>query len=400
MKKVFLLLLLVLMGTAAFAADAPSSGVFSQSSGLAALKPASSGLAALKPAMSGVPETRAEDNSAESLIAPFIDVTRQQGAARLAGRYAHLKAIPSRAGGGNILAPTSIIMEIGQDGAGAMNMAGGDATRIQVSFDAQADIPTLTTAYADDLNEAPMTDLAVLVPQGNRYIWRLVNTQSGNLRLLYPLTADWFPAGYLEGAWQGDDGSSLTFQNGQLSSNGQAIGTYTLSDNRVSVAMANGGSELLFTAYDPDEGLLAVTFNGGDPSNWNAMTYRRAGQQQTPQQPQPQPFPPQDPQPPVSPQPSPPQPFPPFPQPQVSLDGVWGAVLPNGTQLVIQIQGNQYWGWINGTPNESGVFQIQGNVMQGQTSAGTSFVTQFQCDGRTLVMTFQNGSSILYQRMQ
>lgn len=386
MKKMFLLLLLVLMGTAAFAADAPSSGVFSQSSGLAALKPA----------MSGVPETRAEDNSAESLIAPFIDVTRQQGAARLAGRYAHLKAIPSRAGGGNILAPTSIIMEIGQDGAGAMNMAGGDATRIQVSFDAQADIPTLTTAYADDLNEAPMTDLAVLVPQGNRYIWRLVSTQSGNLRLLYPLTADWFPAGYLEGAWQGDDGSSLTFQNGQLSSNGQAIGTYTLSDNRVSVAMANGGSELLFTAYDPDEGLLAVTFNGGDPSNWNAMTYRRAGQQ-TPQppQPQPQPFPPQNPQPPVS-----PQTFPPFPQTQVSLDGVWGAVLPNGTQLVIQIQGNQYWGWINGTPNESGVFQIQGNVMQGQTSAGTSFVNQFQCDGRTLVMTFQNGSSILYQRMQ
>ena len=41
MKKVFLLLLLALMGTAAFAADAPSSGVFSQSSGLAALKPAS-----------------------------------------------------------------------------------------------------------------------------------------------------------------------------------------------------------------------------------------------------------------------------------------------------------------------------------------------------------------------
>ena len=372
MKKMVLLLLLVLMVPPVFAADAPSSVVS---------------------LMSGVPETRAEDNSAESLIAPFIDVTRQQGAARLAGRYAHLKAIPSRAGGGNILAPTSIIMEIGQDGAGAMNMAGGDATRIQVTLNTQADIPTLTTAYADEPNEAPMTDLAVLVPQGTRYIWRLVSTQSGNLRLLYPLTADWFPAGYLEGAWQGDDGSSLTFQNGQLSSNGQAIGTYTLSDNRVSVAMANGGSELLFTAYDPDEGLLAVTFNGGDPSNWNAMTYRRAGQQ-TPQ-PQPQPFPPQNPQPPVS-----PQTFPPFPQTQVSLDGVWGAVLPNGAQLVIQIQGNQYWGWINGTPNESGVFQIQGNVMQGQTSAGTSFVNQFQCDGRTLVMTFQNGSSILYQRMQ
>ena len=388
MKKAFLLLLLVLgvsggrspslsfnpMGTMAFAADVPSSGVSSQSSGLAALKPA----------MSGVPETRAEDNSIESLINPFIDVTRQQGAARLAGRYAHVKAIPSRAGGGNVLAPTSIIMEIGQDGAGAMNVAGGDATRIQVSFDAQANIPTLTTAYADDPNEAPMTDLAVLVPQGNRYIWRLVSTQSGNLRLLYPLTADWFPAGYLEGAWQGDDGSSLTFQNGQLSANGQAVGTYTLSDNRVSVAMANGGSDLLFTAYDPDSGLLVVTFNGADPENWNAMSYRRAGQPQPKPQPKPKP-----------------QPFPPFPPTQqVSLDGVWGAVLPNGVQAVIQIQGNQYWGWINGQPSESGIFQIQGNVMQGQTSTGTSFVNQFQCDGRTLVMTFQNGSSIIYQRMQ
>ncbi|MCR5346577.1 MAG: hypothetical protein K6E38_02275 [Fretibacterium sp.] len=391
MRRFFLLLILFLVCTSAFAADPNLSDVF---------------------LLSGGTEIRAEDDSVESMITPFIDITRQQGSSRLSGRYAHLKAIPSRAGGENILAPTSIVMEIGQDGSGSMNIAGGDSTRIQVSLDVQANIPTLTTAYADDPSEAPMTDFAVMVPQGNRYIWRLVSSQSGNLRLLYPLTADWFPTGYLDGTWQGDDGSSLTFQNGQLSFNGQTVGTYTLSDNRVSVTMSNGGSDLLFTACDPDSGLLVITFNGMDPNHWNAMTYRRNGQQvpqqpqqpqypQQPQQPQypQQPQQPQYPQQPQQPQ-YPQQPFPPFPQQQISLNGVWGTVLPNGVQAVIQIQGNQYWGWINGLPSESGFFQIQGNVMQGQTSTGTTFITQFQCDGRILSMRFQDGSTITYQRMQ
>ena len=79
---------------------------------------------------------------------------------------------------------------------------------------------------------------------------------------------------------------------------------------------------------------------------------------------------------------------------------MWGAVLPNGVQAVIQIQGNQYWGWLNGTPSESGLFQIQGNIMQGQTNTETTFINQFQCDGHFLMMRFQNGSSVTYQRMQ
>ncbi|MBQ9895732.1 MAG: hypothetical protein IJM40_00285, partial [Synergistaceae bacterium] len=53
-------------------------------------------------------DTRADQ--ADDLITPFIDTTRQQGAAHLPGRYAHAKAVPSRDGSGNIIAPTSLIM--------------------------------------------------------------------------------------------------------------------------------------------------------------------------------------------------------------------------------------------------------------------------------------------------
>lgn len=354
----------------------------------------------LSTAFAATGNIKTEQGSVETLINPFIDITRQQGLSRLAGRYAHAKAIPSRAGGGSIMAPTSLIMQINTDGTGTVDIAGDAPVPIQVTLNVQASVPTLTTAYANEPGESPMTDYAVLVPQGSRSMWRLLGTSSGNLRHMVPLTGDWFPAGYLEGAWQGDDGSQIVFQNGQLSSNGQPLGTYTTSDNRVYVTMTNGGSDLLFTAYDPDAGLLVLTFNGAEPQNWNAMTYRRASQQTAPQ-PLPQPTP----QPQPAPQPMPqPQPFPPLPvppqQPQISLDGVWGAVLPNGVQAVIQIQGNQYWGWLNGMPSESGVFQIQGNVMRGQTSTGTMFQNQFQCDGRTLTMAFQNGSVVVYQRMR
>ena len=357
--------------------------------------------------------TKSEQGGAESLINPFIDITRQQGASRLAGRYAHAKAIPSRAGGGTIIAPTSLIMTIGQDGAGTMDAA-GETTPIRVTLNTQASTPTLTTAYADDPSEEPMTDYAVLVPQGSRFLWRLVSTSSGNVRHMIPLTGEWFPAGYLEGSWQGDDGSQIAFQNGEIIVNGQALGSYTASDNRLSVTLSNGQRDLLFTAYDPDEGLLILTFNGSDPQNWNAMTYRRAQPApqtpqypQTPQQPQyPQtPQQPQYPQQPQQPQyPQGTQPFPQFPgapqQPQISLDGVWGTVLPNGVQLVMQIQGSQYWMWANGQPSESGMFQIQGNMLMGRTSTGAPFQNQFQCDGRTLIMKDPRGFSITYQRMQ
>ena len=100
-----------------------------------------------------------------------------------------------------------------------------------------------------------------------------------------------------------------------MGSNGQPLGTYTASDNRGFIQMANGQFDLLLTAYDPDAGVWVLTFNGlAYSQNGNSMIYRRAGvtSQQYPQ------------------------------TQQVALDGVWGTVLPNGVRAVIQIQGNQF----------------------------------------------------------
>ncbi|MDR1732400.1 MAG: hypothetical protein LBR61_09955 [Synergistaceae bacterium] len=108
------------------------------------------------------------------------------------------------------------------------------------------------------------------------------------------------------------------------------------------------------------------------------------------------------PQPPITEKPPiiPPMPQPPIPQ-QVSLDGVWGAMV-NGQQWVMQYQGNQYQGWINGMPAEAGIFQIQGNMMVGRTTTGMAFSNFFQMDpsGSMFQITAPNGFSIVYQRMQ
>jgi hypothetical protein len=68
----------------------------------------------------------------------------------------------------------------------------------------------------------------------------------------------------------------------------------------------------------------------------------------------------------------------------------------------MQIQGNQYQGWINGIPSEAGIFQIQGNVMSGQTSVGVSYSNIFQMapSGMSFSITAPNGFMIVYQRMQ
>jgi hypothetical protein len=132
--------------------------------------------------------------------------------------------------------------------------------------------------------------------------------------------------------------------------------------------------------------------------------------QPMPQQPMPQPMPQQP-----MPQPMPQQPMPQYPQypqqpqypqypPQTfSLDGVWGAYLQAGQQYVMQIQGNQYQSWINGMPSESGVFQIQGNLMSGQNHMGQYFTHYFQMYPGGMAFTIMNqetGMSLTLQRIQ
>ena len=86
----------------------------------------------------------------------------------------------------------------------------------------------------------------------------------------------------------------------------------------------------------------------------------------------------------------------------VGLNGVWGAYI-NGQQVVMQIQGNQYQIWMNGMPYQTGLFQIQGNVLQGQTSMGV-FFSQYLLvnpNGMEFMLTdMQTGLVVVYQRMQ
>jgi hypothetical protein len=91
-----------------------------------------------------------------------------------------------------------------------------------------------------------------------------------------------------------------------------------------------------------------------------------------------------------------------YPQMQ-SLDGVWGTYLQTGQQYIMQIMGNQYQTWINGMPSESGVFQIQGNMISGQNNMGQFFSHYFQMypgGAALMLMNQETGMSLMLQRIQ
>ena len=69
----------------------------------------------------------------------------------------------------------------------------------------------------------------------------------------------------------------------------------------------------------------------------------------------------------------------------------------------MQIYGNQYQAWMNGIPYEAGYFQIQGNVLQGQTTTGAVFMRYIQVDPSGMVFSLDDpasGVTVTYQRMQ
>ena len=87
--------------------------------------------------------------------------------------------------------------------------------------------------------------------------------------------------------------------------------------------------------------------------------------------------------------------------PALNIDGVWGAYY-NGQQLITQFKGNQYFGWINNQPSEMGMIQIEGNVITGKNNKGVEFTATLELsdDGKSLTMTFINGNTLNYQRLQ
>ena len=357
-------------------------------------------------------DTRADQ--ADDLITPFIETTRQQGAAHLPGRYAHAKAIPSRDGSGNIIAPTSLIMTINARTEGGsypanFNLPSGEAVDFKVELDTSGELPMLKNIYPEG---DPDRNIAVLVPQNNSYIWRLVNPQTQNMRLMMPLND---LNNFINGSWQGGDGSTINFSNGKLIFNNQTSGSYTLSGNRINVKMDDGRNDLIFAAYDESSQILVLTFNGLDQDKWSAMTYRKAqAQAQTPGTPQPQV--PQAPNNYPAPQ-YPQQPMPQYPQTPVMpqqpvqnlqylVQGLWAANY-NGAAVMTQLQGNTFHDWVNGQMTDYGNFQIQQTsqltgMMYIVNFKGQQFQNLIQLDpsGRFLTMQYQNGLALTFQRVQ
>jgi hypothetical protein len=268
-------------------------------------------------------------------ITPYLDATHQEGGQKLPGSYAVAASVPRRDNDSLILAPTGGVVEIGSgpspNGNGVVNtliqkVPGQEDVTTYLNWELEG-LPFLSRFVWDDVQGFVLAerDYAVLISDGDSYIWKLTDAYNGSPLVLMPI-------------------SEVT-PDGQNTAPG--------------------------FAFMPGSGALVITFI----DSGKAMLYTPAGQ-------------------PIM---TPPLPLPPM----ISLDGTWGAIV-NGQQWVMQYQGNQYQGWINGIPAETGVYQIQGNTMTGQTNTGMTFSNFFQMDpsGMAYTVTMPNGFTIVYQRMR
>ena len=216
----------------------------------------------------------------------------------------------------------------------------------------------------------------------------------------------------LEGFWAANDGRQMlimVFMNGicGLNINGQQVyGPYTVQGNHLHVQLSNGKVLDLTFAIDGN----SLRFSDGTVLQRQAMP-QMPGQQGMPQTPQAPQGMPQAPQTPQVPQPQagpnvPWGPASPAPAPQAQgasvLEGAWSTQLPNGVQMVFIFKGNQYAVLANGQQLESGIFRLNGQRLEYQTTAGQTAgqqgVNTWQVQGNTLILTYPNGSSLQFTR--
>ena len=365
-----------------------------------------------------------EQAAADSRIGPYIDYTRQNGQALLPGRYMHTKELDQIAGTQKIVAPTNLIVEIAtmaslnpQQITYSVNadLWGEDEmSSMYMLLDFSGTVPVLKTYAADDDGqyEVITEDFAVVLSDSQKRIWCLASVETGEVRYMCPLDGAWFPKGWYSGNWKGQDETTYTFSaNGQASRNGQVIGKYIVSDNRIVITRTDGSKQLICAWWNPDTERLVLTFTDNGMMTAGAFT-RITEKQAVPFLPslkkQTAPVSPQTTQKQeVSSSPEMPSQFPKMPDvkmpepPGPNIEGVWGAYV-NGQQWITQYQGNQYYGWINGQPSEMGIITLKGNTMTGQNNKGVHFTAEIELDdsGQILSLTFPNGSSIQYQKLQ
>lgn len=215
-------------------------------------------------------------------------------------------------------------------------------------------------------------------------------------------------AGSLEGFWAANDGRQMlvmAFMNGicALNFNGQQVyGPYVVRGNQLHVQFSNG------KVMD-----ITFTIEGNTLRFSDGTVLQRQPMPQPAPQPMPQPAPQPMPQPMPQPAPQssngpnvpwgPASPESARPSQAVSaLEGAWSAQLPNGVQMVFVFKGNQYMVLANGQQSEAGIFRLDGQRLEYQTTAGQTAgqkgVNTWQIQGNILILTFPNGSALQLTR--
>ena len=309
------------------------------------------------------PDVAAEDPR----IKPFISATKENGADLLPGRYVQLYEIQLKDSEEKINAPSHIIIEIGQldPNSGyypaSINVYGKDIINCWMLFDVSEDVPVLRTytLNSEGQYEVSAEAFAVVMAEDDRYGWFCGNLEDGHVSYLLPVNEYWFPKGWYEGAWTTEDGKySIAFNNGEIFLQDEPAGKFVVTDNRIMTTEAG----IIYAMYEPQKDILVVSFatNTGYPEE--AVIFKRE---------------------------------------LVNINGTWAAVV-NGQQWVMQYNNGQYYGWINGQPSETGVYEINGEVIAGRSSNGVDFEANIKLDptGKFLLLMFPNGSAIQYERMQ
>ena len=369
---------------------------------------------------------------ADQRIAPYVEVTKQQGASLFPGRYALVRETVSRAKPSEkINAAANAVVEIGQFSSennaypSNFDVWGDGLTHAYITLETSGSVPVMKIYMPDEKAgnyEVVEEDFAVVMPEDNKkYAWLLASTETGDIRYFYPLNDFWFPNDWYKGEWLGSDGSEISLENdGEIEIQGNKFGTYTVSDNRIAVKTPDGERDVICCINNPYNKTLVMTFTSGpNGMGENAGIFVRDGDDDdTPTAPAPAPKGPVFKAPttstpsttapaPKTPTPTtttPPAGFPKFPgpAPELSLEGVWQTMV-NGQQLTIQFQGNNYYLWMNGQPAEMGVFQRNGNVLTGTiTNTGQPFRSTINIDpsGRSFTLTDSNNFSVIYQKVQ
>lgn len=352
---------------------------------------------------------------------PLVEATRKHGAEYLPGRYVVTMELPSRTGGTPILASTQMIIEIGEPDTQTYpfryDIHGGKKAEGYMFLDTESEAPMLISYTKNESGKFELSGKSYAGLYENDKSWLTGAVSDGSLNILIPINNTYFPEGWYLGAWKCSDGTQFTFDGGKMYANGQEIGTFTVDDNRITVTAPDGSKDTVYALLNPYKDILVMTFSSGpNGMGVNAGVFERMNDSQKPvtnpkipeSNRSPKNKTPKIESPKSEPkhEPKMPSEFPPMPKvnmpPQnIDITGVWGAYV-EGKQVILQYQGNNYFGWINGVPSEMGIFTINGNKITGTSNKGEKFTNEIEIDesGEFLDMTYTNGLTVRYQKLQ